>query len=82
MELTNDQKLTKLISFLESMGITVKSDRGNFKGGLVRYHEDRYVYLNRKWDTDAKLNLIIKEIKNLKLDENDIDEEIRDILKI
>ena len=66
---------------MESRDITVKSDRGNFKGGLVRYYEDKYLYLHRKLDTPAKIKLILKEIKDLKIDESEIDEDVLEIIK-
>jgi hypothetical protein len=79
--MNNDQKLQKLVSFLESKDITVKSDRGNFKGGLVRYYEDKYLYLNRTLDTKAKIKLILKEIKELNFHEGDIEEDVLAIIK-
>ncbi len=79
--MNNDQKLQKLILFLESKDIIVKSDRGNFKGGLVRYYEDKFLYLNRKLDTDARVKLIINEIKELNFAEQDIEEDVLAIIK-
>ena len=76
--MTDEQKLKKLISFLEGIDIGVKSDRGNFKGGLVRYYDEKSIYLNRRLDTEARLRLIVNEIKQLNIDES-FDE---DILKI
>ena len=78
--MTLDQKLQKLISFLESNNITVKSDRGDFKGGLVRYHEDKFFYLNRKLDTEARIKLILKEISDLQLDREGMEEDLVDLL--
>ncbi len=79
--MNNDQKLQKLVSFLESKDIPVKSDRGNFKGGVVRYYEDKYLYLNRKLDTEAKIKLILSEIKELNFDENEIEEDVLELIK-
>jgi len=76
-----DKQLQVLVSFLESKDINVKSDRGNFKGGLVRYHHDRFMYLNRKLDTEARIKLIIKEILELNLDKNEFDDEVLNIIK-
>jgi len=76
-----DKQLQILVSFLESKDINVKSDRGNFKGGFVRYHNNRYVYLNRKLDTEAKIKLIIKEIDELNLDKDEFDDEVLNIIK-
>ena len=76
-----DKQLQVLVSFLESKDINVKSDRGNFKGGLVRYHDDRFMYLNRKLDPEAKIKLIVKEIQELNLGKDEFDDEVLNIIK-
>lgn len=75
-----EKQYQTLVSFLENLDINVKSDRGNFKGGLVRYHKDKFLYLNRKLDLDARLKIIIREIKELNLDQNSIGENVQKIL--
>ena len=75
-----EKQLQTLISFLESRDINVKSDRGNFKGGLVRYHQDKYLYLNRKLDIEARIKLIIEEIKDLNIKHSEIEESVLNIL--
>lgn len=75
-----EKQYQTLVSFLESLDINVKSDRGNFKGGLVRYHQDKFIYLNRKLDLRAKLKIIINEIKDLNLDHNKMEESVMKIL--
>lgn len=78
--MTNEQILNSLIAFLESNDITVKSDRGNFKGGIVRCYDELYLYLNRKWDTDAKIKLILSEIKQMDLNLDILEDEIKTLL--
>ena len=75
-----EKQLKTLISFLESRDINVKSDRGNFKGGLVRYHQNKYLYLNRKLDIEARIKLIIEEIKDLNIKHSEIEESVLNIL--
>lgn len=75
-----DKQLQTLVSYLESIDINVKSDKGNFKGGIIRYRLDKYLYLNRKLDTEARIKLIINEIKDLKLDQSEIEEGVLEIL--
>ena len=75
-----EKQLQTLISFLESRDINVKSDRGNFKGGLVRYHQNKYLYLNRKLDIEARIKLIIEEIKDLNIKHSEIEESVLNIL--
>ena len=80
MKLNYEKQLQTLVSFLESIDINVKSDRGNFKGGLVRYRQDKFLYLNRKLDIETKIKLIINEINDLQLDKKNIEENVLEIL--
>ncbi len=78
--MTQEQKLQKLIALLENNDIPVKSDRGNFKGGLVRYHDSYYFYLNRKLAPEAKINLIRRELERWPEQQPDWSRELRAIL--
>jgi len=55
-------------------------DRGDFKGGLVRYYDENYLYINRVLDTDSKIKLIIREIKDLKLELDQANDEVLNII--
>jgi len=72
--MTGEQILQKLVAFLESKDISVKSDRGNFQGGLVRYHTEKYLYFNRRLDTEGRIKLVLKEIKEQNFDLSEIDD--------
>lgn len=63
----NEQILDALIVLLEKLGVDVKYDRGNFHGGLVKYEDNDYFYINRKEKTETKINTIVEELKNLKI---------------
>ena len=58
--------------------MTVKYDRGNFTGGLFRYHKDNIFYVNRKEDIDHKLQTIINELKQLDIPQEMLSVEIRE----
>ncbi|MCB0282453.1 MAG: hypothetical protein KDF60_07725 [Calditrichaeota bacterium] len=79
--MTTEKKLEILISFLENNGITVKSDRGDFKGGMVRYHDDKFLYLNRKLDSESRIKLIIEEIKEMQLNPDVFDDTVSEIIR-
>jgi hypothetical protein len=66
---------------LEKLIIPVKQDRGNFKGGLVRYHDEKYFYINRKADISAKINLILEEIRQIDIPQSLISEELKKYLE-
>ncbi len=69
--------LLQLLEIIEKLSVTVKYDRGNFKGGLVRYHEDNIFYINRKADIDTKLQTIVNELKEMHIPESLISPELR-----
>ena len=55
--------LKQLLEILEKQDITVKYDRGNFKGGLVKYNQQELLYLNRKEDFEERIKLVLSELK-------------------
>ena len=63
----NGQIMDALIALIEKLGIEIKYDRGNFHGGLVKYEDNDYFYINRKEKTETKINTIVNELKNLKI---------------
>ncbi len=63
--MTDDQKLQKLIIYLEEHAIPVKTDRGNFRGGIIRYHDEQVMYLNRRLDTSARIRIITDELEQM-----------------
>jgi hypothetical protein len=73
--------LEELIRLLEHHAIPVKQDRGNFKGGLIRYHDEQVFYLNRKAETSTKINLILEELKYIDFSEEALSEGLRNYLE-
>ncbi len=65
-----------LLTLLDELSVTVKYDRGNFKGGLVKYREDSLYYVNRKADIDAKIQNIVNELKQIDIPRDLLSEEI------
>jgi hypothetical protein len=73
-----EKLFTDLLALLEELSVTVKYDRGNFKGGLVRYREDSLYYVNRKADIDAKIQNIVNELKQIDFPRELLSDEIRE----
>ena len=69
--------MQQLLDIIEALSVSVKYDRGNFKGGLIRYHEDNIYYINRKADIDTKLQTIVNELKQMRIPEKLISPELR-----
>jgi len=73
-----EQLLNQLIELVEKLSVTVKYDRGNFMGGLFRYRDDNYFYINRKADLDVKIQTIVNELKQVQIPEELLSSEIKE----
>ncbi len=73
--------LKRLLELLEKLSIHVRYDRGFFNGGLVRYKDQLYLYLNRKSETMQKIELILDELKLIQIPEELITEELKPYFK-
>ena len=63
----DNQLFADLEELLQDLSITIKYGRGYFKGGLCRYKEDKYIYLNRSDDKDKHISIILSELENIDL---------------
>lgn len=63
----SEKLLEQLLQLIEQLSVTIRYDRGNFKGGLVRYKDDNLFYINRKTDVDHKIQTIVNELKQVQI---------------
>ncbi len=75
-----EKRLQQLIDLLEKLSIEVKYDRGFFRGGLVRYRDRLILYLNRKAETQSKIDLILEELKLIHIPEKYLTDDLKRIL--
>jgi hypothetical protein len=66
--MNNETIFAELESIINQQGIEVKFGRGYFEGGICRYKDNRYLYLNRAKDVEHHINLMISEIKKMNLE--------------
>ena len=71
---------TELEELLLELSITIKYGRGYFNGGLCRYKEDKYIYLNRSDDKDKHISIILSELENIDLSGIKINKTIGELL--
>ena len=76
----DDQVFKELEEFLDKLAIKIKYGRGYFKGGLCRYKEDKYLYLNRSDDKDRHISIILSELENLDLNGIELSKSIKELL--
>jgi len=63
----DSQIFDELEQLLSKLSIKIKYGRGYFKGGLCRYKDDQYMYLNRSDDKDKHISIIVSELENMDL---------------
>ena len=78
--MTKEQILEELQQQLERMSIRVRFGKGYFGGGLCRYKDQKYFYLNKSQDVEQQITLIITEMKKLDLNGVDVNPTISRLL--
>lgn len=81
VDLNSELILNELLALLDKMSINVKYDRGNFQGGLVRYEDNDFFYINRKAKTETKINTIVDELKNLEIPAKYLSQKLKPLFK-
>jgi hypothetical protein len=76
----DNQLFTELEELLLELSITIKYGRGYFKGGLCRYKDEKYLYLNRSDDKDKHISIILSELENIDLTGVKINKTIGELL--
>ena len=61
-----------LQELFHELSVQVRFGKGYFTGGLCRYKDQTYLYLNKSQDIDQQIALMITEIKKLDLNGVDI----------
>ena len=77
----NEDKIFKeLEELLGKLSIKIKYGKGYFKGGLCRYREEQYIYLNRTEDKEKHISLILSELEKMDLKDIDLSQTVEEIL--
>lgn len=78
--LKNEELLEALQELFQKLSVQVRFGKGYFTGGLCRYKDQKYLYLNKSQDIDQQIALMITEIKKLDLNGVDIKPTISKLL--
>ena len=79
--MNNDLVIDELRNILKERGIDIKYGRGYFEGGICRYKDNKYLYLNRAQDVENHISLIISEMKKMKLENLECSPEVKSLLE-
>jgi len=76
----DNQVFKELEELLDKLSIKIKFGRGYFRGGLCRFKEEKYLYLNRSDDKDKHISIIISELENIDLNGIELSKSIGELL--
>jgi hypothetical protein len=76
----DNQVFKELEEFLDKLSIKIKYGRGYFRGGLCRFKEEKYLYLNRSDDKDKHISIILSELENIDLNGIELSKSIVELL--
>jgi hypothetical protein len=79
--MNNEEVFAELQEILREFEVEIKYGRGYFEGGLCRYNNGVYIYLNRAKDMENHIALIVSEIRNFNLQGIKLSTELENLLK-
>lgn len=78
--MNQEQILKELETLLNQLSIEIKYRKGYFRGGMCRYRDQNYIYLNRADKMEYHIALIVDELAKLNLGDIDIPQSIEKLL--
>lgn len=60
-----DLLIDELTEVLNSLGFSVRTEKGTFKGGFCLLREQKIFLLNKNLDQDKKINILVKNISGI-----------------
>jgi hypothetical protein len=79
--MNNESIFEELQKILNTQGIEIKYGRGYFEGGICRYKESRYFYLNRAQDIENHIQLMVSELKKMNIDNLNCSSDLKSLLQ-
>lgn len=72
--------LDQLLNLAEQLNITVRQEKGDFRGGGCRVEEDRLIFLKKTDPDSEKIIILAGELIKFDFDQLEIDSGVRDFL--
>ncbi len=78
--MTDEILLQELETIFTKLGLTVRFEKGNFKGGVCRVYENNVMIVNKKLPVKQQIQILSTELKNFNLDNIFILPKIRELI--
>lgn len=73
--------LQKLEQVFQELDYTVRYEKGTFNSGYCKVENTRVVVINRFFDTDGRVGVLLDILSEILLDENILSEKSRNFIK-
>jgi len=60
-----DSLIDELIEIMNKLGLSVRTEKGIFKGGFCLLREQKLFLLNKNLEQDKKINILVKSIASI-----------------
>jgi hypothetical protein len=75
------QLLAELEEIVQRLGYKLRYEKGNFEGGYCLLKESRLFVINSRNDTEKRIVIIAKNIKELGIDDIFIKPQVREVIE-
>ena len=77
--------LQKLENILEKSGYKVRYEKGNFNSGYCIVEQKNVIVINKFFETDSRVQVLLEIIQSIEIDENKLDakelQQLKSLLK-
>jgi hypothetical protein len=83
-KINDEQKevlICDLIEALNTLGFTVRIEKGMFKGGFCMLKEQKVFLMNRNLEQDKKINILVKNISGIGIEDIYLKPNIRELIE-
>ncbi|MGA1862153.1 hypothetical protein OWM07_04665 [Deferribacter thermophilus] len=73
--------LTELVEIAKLLGITVRFENTNARGGLCRVNDTYYIIIDKKASIEYKINILVNSLKRFDLSKVHLKPKLRELIE-
>lgn len=67
-EMSNEELLQAMETLVKALGLELRYEKGDFKGGVCRIHDQQLVVMQKKASIENKIKILARELGTLELE--------------
>lgn len=76
-----DELIVELIQVINELGLTVRTEKGTFKGGFCLLREQKLFLLNKNLEQDKKIIILSRQISSMDIEGIYLKPNIRELIE-